>query len=263
MEQLIARDKEVLIKNIKEYVNIIKKEFKDYVQIPDNIVYNEIVHIEETGTISLFIRDGEFYFPIAAYKTLETFKGYANFGSDKNHKIYTEETLLINDNDFLSYISHLILIGATPLEYFQEILLHETMHFCGSNGSTALMEGLNEYLTRIVALKYNLKTNGCGYPKEIKIILELEELFGTETLIKLAFSKSQKDICQIFGTSEAINFFLSLDSIMNKEFYEKYYKFKYPGPNGPFEKAKRYGEIDYSNAMGLIEEYKTKNSIKR
>ena len=263
MKEIITRDKQILIKQIKEYINIIRNEYNDYVQVTENIDLDKIVHIKDVGTISLFIRNGEFYFPIEAYKVFEELKKDSKFGTNRNHQTYNNETLLINNNNFLDYIEHLILIGATPLDYFQEITLHETMHFCGSNGGSALMEGLNEYLTRLVALKYNLKTNGCGYPKEIKIIQELVNLFGIDIMTKLAFSKTKSETLEIFKDEEKANLIIELNALMDEEFYGKYYKFKYPGLNGPFEKAKRYEEIDYSNAMKLIEEYKTKNSVKR
>ena len=101
MQQLIMNDKEILIQKIKEYINIIQKEFKDYVKIPNNIDYDKIVHIAETGTISLFIRNGEFYFPIDAYRTLDSLKKHHKFGTDKKHKTYNRETLIVNDNNFL------------------------------------------------------------------------------------------------------------------------------------------------------------------
>lgn len=259
-EKQIEKDKKILIKDIKKYINIIKEEYKDIIEIPNSIIdkLEDKVHIKETGTISLYISDNEFYFPIEAYHVLNSYKNNPIFGSNKKHKTYTKDTLLENNNTFYTYIEHLILIGATPLQYFKEVLLHETMHFCGSNGANSLMEGLNEYLTRKLALKYNLKTNGCGYPKEIKIIIELEKIFGEETLKQIAFSNSSKEIEQILNNinPKATNFFFELTNIMEEEFYNKYYKFKFPGLNGPLEKAKKYNDINYDKAYELINKFK-------
>jgi len=256
----IEKDKKILITDIKKYINIIKKEYKNIIQISNNIIDNleDKIHIKETGTISLYILNNEFYFPIDAYKVLNSYKSNPIFGSNKKHKTYDKKTLLKNDNTFYTYIEHLILIGATPLQYFREILLHETMHFCGSNGANALMEGLNEYLTRKLALKYNLKTNGCGYPKEIKIIIELKKLFGEETLKQIAFSKSNKEIKLILDkiNPKANKFFFELSKLMEEEFYNKYYKYKFPGLNGPIEKAKKYNDINYDNIYKFINNFK-------
>jgi len=259
----INSDKQKLINKIKKYIYIIKTEYPTLVSIPDTSDYNKIVHIENTKTISLFVSNNNFYFPLDAYYVLESLKKNPLYKSNPYHKTYDENNLMINDNTFLTYIEHLVIKGCTPLEYFNEILLHEVMHFCGSNGADALMEGLNEYLTRSIALKYNLKTNGCAYYKEVKIINELALIFKEETLKKISFSKSEDEIVDILNEEnyEAINFFFTLRKIMNNEFYEKYYQFKFPGLNGPFEKAKKYNEINYEKAYELIEHYK--NSIEQ
>ena len=254
MQKLIENDKQELINDIKKYIDIIEKEYGKYTLIQKNLNFNNIVHIEDTNTISLFIRNNEFYFPLSAYFVLNSFKKIKEYRSIPNHKTYTKETLIINDNTFYNYIEHLILKGATPIEYFKEILLHETMHYCGANGSSALMEGLNEYFTRKLALKHNLLTNGCGYPKEIKIVLKLIEILGEEKLLKMLFSKSKEDIKNILSEKE-FNFFNNLNDIMEEEFYNKYYKFDFPGLNGPFEKAKKYNDINYEKAHHYIEKF--------
>ncbi len=252
--EVIEKDKQELITDIKKYIKIIEKEYGKYANIEKNIDFKSIVHIEETNTISLFIRNNEFYFPLLAYDVLNNFKNFKEFGSIPNHKTYNKDSLITNDNTFYDYIEHLILKGSTPLEYFKEILLHETMHYCGANGSSALMEGLNEYFTRKLALKYNLLTNGCGYPKEIKIVLKLIEIFGEEKLLKILFSSSNEDIKNILSETE-YDFFKNLNNIMEEEFYNKYYKYDFPGLNGPFEKAKKYKDINYEQAYHYIEEF--------
>ena len=253
----LEKDRQELIKIIKKHIKIIEQEYGYLINLNHNQDLNSTVHIEETNTISLFVRNNEFYFPLSAYSVLDNFKSLKEFGSDPNHRTYDKETLINNDNTFYDYIEHLILKGTTPLEYFKEIILHETMHYCGANGSSALMEGLNEYFTRKIALKYDLITNGCGYPKEIKIVLKLIELFGEEKLLKILFSTSFKDIKDILSKKE-YEFFINLNNIMEEEFYNKYYKYDFPGLNGPFEKAKKYNDINYEKAYHYIEEYYSK-----
>lgn len=257
MQKIIERDKKILIKDIEKYIEIIKKEYKNLVEIPQIKDFDQIVHIKETNTISLFVRNKEFYFPLSAYQIIENLSQLPLYGTNRNHKTYNENNIIENNNTFYDYIEHLIIKGVTPLEYFQEILLHETMHFCGANGSSALMEGLNEYFTRKLALKYNLLTNGCGYPKEIKIVKQLESIFGEEVLLKILFSKTKADIIKILNkvNSKTTDFFFNLNELMEKEFYNKYYKFNFPGINGPFEKAKKYNDINYDKSYELIKDY--------
>ena len=144
-----------LICEIEKLVEIIKKEYPNLVDIPHNYDLRERVHIEETGTISLFVRNKNFYFPLDAFKVLKAFKKIPGFGMMKNHKTCTEENMIINNNTYITYIKHAFLKGLTPEEYFKEILLHETLHFCGSGGGSALREGINELKTRQLAKKYN------------------------------------------------------------------------------------------------------------
>jgi len=254
MNKILEKDKQELINDIKYYIKIIEQEYGEFTNISKTINFHSIVHIEETNTISLFVRNNEFYFPLSAYLILDNLKKIKEYKSNPNHKTYTKKNLIVNNNTFYDYINHLIIKGATPLEYFKEILLHETMHFCGANGRSALMEGLNEYFTRKLALKYDLITNGCGYPKEIKIVLKLVDYFGEKKLLKILFSNLDNEIRDIL-TEPHYNFLTNLNSIMEKEFYNKYYKFQFPGENGPLEKAKKYNDIDYTIAEIYINEY--------
>lgn len=181
--------KDNLVSEIDKLIKVIRTEYSDLVNVPDNIDLNERVHIEDTGTISLFVRGNHFYFPVDAFKVLNAFKKIPGFGSNKNHVTCTKDNMIINDNTYLTYIKHVFLKGLSPIEYFKEILLHETMHFCGSGGGTAIREGINELKTRQLAYKYDLLTSSCGYPKETKIAYELEQIFGEDIINKISFSK--------------------------------------------------------------------------
>ena len=254
----IDNTKKELIKEIDKLVKIIKTEYPDLVDIPENYDLNEIVHIENTGTISLFVSKKNFYFPTDAFKILDIFKKIPGFGSVKNHKTYTEDNIIINDNTYMTYIKHVFLKGVTPVEYFKEILLHETLHFCGSGGGSAIREGINELKTRQLAQKYGLITSACGYPKETKIAYELEQIFGEETLNKIAFSNNYEKLKKILDSvsPNAMSFFQKLDTAMEKEFYNKYMKYDFPGLTGPLKKTKKYNSIDYTSAYEIIDDYK-------
>lgn len=71
MEKEIEKIKNNLIPTIKSYIEIIKEEYKNLTNIPGNIDLEKYVHIEDTGTISLFVYNEHFYFPTDAFKVLE------------------------------------------------------------------------------------------------------------------------------------------------------------------------------------------------
>ena len=252
--------KKILIKEIEELIKIIKYEYPNLIDIPINCDLNERVHIENTGTISLFVKDKNFYFPLDAFRVLDVFRKIPGFGMLKDHKTYSEENIILNNNTFATYIKHVFLKGLTPLEYYKEILLHEVLHFCGSGGSSAIMEGINELKTRQLAKKYNLLISSCGYPKETGIAYQLEEIFGEDIINRIAFSKNDRERKEILDTvsTDATEFFFKLEELMEKEFYNKYMKYNFPGITGPFNKTKKYNSIDYTEVYVFMDNYKKK-----
>ena len=254
-----------LISEIEKLVKIIRNEYPNLVNISTNYDLEKIVHIEETGTISLFVIDKNFYFPLDAFKVLEALRRIPGFGTVKNHKTCNQNDMIINDNTYITYMKHVFLKGLTPEEYFKEILLHETLHFCGSGGGTAIREGINELKTRQLAKKYNLLTSSCGYPKETKIAYEMEQIFGEDIVNKIAFSKNNQEIKEILDSisPEATSFYFSLEATMEKEFYNKYMKYDFPGLTGPLKKTQKYNSIDYTKAYELIDEYKSLQMSRR
>ena len=151
-------------------------------------------------------------------------------------------------------------------EYFEDLLLHEIMHFCGSGGSTALMEGINELLTRKIALENNFKTSGCGYPKEVRIAYTLQEILGEDIINQIAFINNELDILNYLEDTigkEASDLYLDISGIMNNEFQEKYYKDMntYNGLEGIKKKIENYQTIDYTKAYELIEEYNKNKKV--
>lgn len=128
-----------------------------YQRIEKNLLsindYEECIKIADTGTISLLCGENKILFPMLAFSLLENMKKSEKYGSNANHKCYTSETLIKNENTFHDYINHAIVVGLTPEQYFQESLLHETIHFCGSGGRDPLREGLTELKTRELAKK--------------------------------------------------------------------------------------------------------------
>ena len=118
---------------LEEYNSYIPEKRKKYLQIQSD--YTKFIEIVDTKTISLFCRDNKIYFPILAFQAIEFLKNNPNYGINPNHKCYDHQTLIRNKNTFRDYIEHVIIAGITAEKYFEESLLHETMHFCGSSES--------------------------------------------------------------------------------------------------------------------------------
>ena len=190
------------------------------------------------------------------------------FGINKNHKSYDESNLIINSNTFMSYILHVFISGTTTKEYFEDLLLHETMHFCGSGGATALKEGINELLTRKISLKRNFRTSGCGYPKEVAIAYQLQQIFGENIINQIAFINNEYDILMYLESvlgKESADLYKEISMSMEYEFQDKYYKDmdNYNGLAGLFKKVNNYKKINYNNVYILINEYMDTNENKK
>ena len=257
------KDKEEIAKQIKKYVDVILTEYQDNISdevknyLSEITNYSSIINIEDTNTISLFVKDGEVYLPLSAYKVIEAMKKIPGFGVNKNHITHQEDDIIINNNTFIDYIKHVFIKGLTPLEYFLEILLHETMHLCGADGFMGLKEGFTELKTRQLASKYNLKTSACGYPKEVKIASLLESILGKDVCDKLTFMKNEGMIFNMIlnevGEAEA---YLYLDVLMQVEKKFKTYMEKdFPGITGPIKKAFEYAKLNYSEVKILFDNY--------
>lgn len=264
MVQNIDSDRKLISIILKQYIECILKEYQDIIPMDiktylENIInYEEIVNIENTGTISLFVHDGKLYLPLDAYKVLNIMSNIPGFGINKKHQTYNSQSMIINDNTYLTFVKHVFLKGLSPLQYFKEILLHETMHLCGSGGYYALDEGFNELKTRQVASKYQLETSCCGYPKETKIAYELEQLFGKDIGDKLIFASNLEEKLRILNLEvsiEASNLYRQVFFEMQRQF-EPYMNKKYPGMIGIKNKCDEYAKIDYSKVYLLINNYK-------
>jgi len=268
--ETIEKDKNRISSLFKQYVDIILNEYQN--DIPNEIKnklkginnFEDLIDISETETISLFATpdDSMIHLPLQAYSVIKALATYEEYGTDKNHNTHTEETMIVNDNTFRDFVRHVIIKGETPAEYFEEILLHETMHVCGSKGKDAISEGFTELKTRELALKYNLNTSCCGYPKELKIAYELQELFGKDIWDKLTF-KSYGERIEILSNDisyDAAKLYADIYKIMEEQF-EPYINKKYPGINGIIDKCNTYDEINYQEVYRLINDYKLNHNL--
>ena len=268
-----SEDISYLSNYLKKYVNIINQEYGSYIPITRKIEldridnYEDEIEIENTGTITLYYygSDKKIHLPELAYSVIDEFKKNELYGIEPNHSPSNGKDLIDNDNTFEDYIEHAIKAGISPRKYFEESLLHESMHFCGSSGSDPISEGLTELRTRELAKKYGLLTSGCGYPKEVKLVRKIEEVFGRDVCYKILFEKGRRNKKEIIreelGEKEA-NLFDDIYFCANRTFRD-YINKPYNGLDGPMKKAQTYSNIDYSEAYSLIENYKkeTENSV--
>lgn len=260
-----------LTNEVTEYINAIKEEYgkfipKERLEYLNNIKdYSEIIRIHDYGNINGYANDFSINMPLCADKVLQTFEKIPGYGINKNHSTYNKDTLINNNNTFATYIQHVFISGTNTEKYYEDLLLHETMHFCGSGGATALKEGINELLTRKLALKKNFITNGCGYPKEVDIAYQLQNILGEDVINQIAFINSNKEIYfyleNTLGT-DAANLYMNVSDIMEREFYLKYYKDmdNYNGLIGIYKKIKNYTKTDYSGIYKLIANYQQNNN---
>lgn len=247
----------------QEYGKFIPKERLSYL---GNINYDEIIQIYDYGNINGLANPKHILLPLNAEKALEKIKTLPGYGSNPSHQTYDQVTAIINDNTFETYVNHAIVTGMTLEQYFEDLLLHETMHFCGSDGGNALKEGINEYLTRKLALKKGFHTNGCAYPKEVKIAHTLESILGEEVITQIAFIKPYDKVLSYLETTlgkDASELYQNVTHAMDEEFYNRYYRHMnhFDGLEGIQEKVTNYKQIDYSKVEQIIEQYKkTKSS---
>lgn len=264
--------KKDLAEKLSVYIPAILKRFGEYMdentksKLQNLKEYENIIAFDDSGNVTAHASESRITMPYGAIKALDFMKSLPNSGSDKNHKTYTEETLIENDNTFEDYINHLLLTQADISTYFNELLLHETLHYCGSGGNNsfgagAFREGLNEYLTRLVAKENGFITNGCGYPKEIKVVLEMEKVLGTKALTQISFLKDLEEINAYLKNAVGIDktrLFNKVVFTMEQEFQNKYISKSndFVGFEGAIKKTKTYRDIDYSKTFSLIEDYK-------
>lgn len=269
-EQIDDIHKRLTLKVIK-YIKAITQEYgkfipKERLTYLGNINYDEIIQIYDYGNINGLANSKHILLPLNAEKALEKIKTLPGYGSDPNHQTYNQTTAIINDNTFETYVNHAIVTGMTLEQYFEDLLLHETMHFCGSDGGNALKEGINEYLTRKLAFKKGFHTNGCAYPKEVKIAHILETILGEEAITQIAFIKPYNKVLSYLETTlgkDASELYQNVTQTMDEEFHNRYYRHinHFDGLEGIQEKIANYKQIDYSKVKQIIEQYqKTKSN---
>lgn len=262
----ISRVKNNLANNLKQYVSAITEKYSRYIpqerlnylkSIDD---FGSVINIYDYGSVNAYATDYEISMPLCADRLLNMASKVIGYGINKNHKTYNADNIITNNNTFVNYIYHVFVSGTNTEGYFDDMLLHETMHFCGSGGATALKEGINELLTRKVALENGFRTNGCGYPKEVQVAYRLQNLFGEEIFDQIAFINSEEEIYKYLNDAvgkDGAELYSKVSQIMEKEFDEKYYSKmdSYNGITGIISKTVNYKKIDYTKIYKLLDYY--------
>lgn len=262
----IERTRSILADDMKKYVEIILKEYgsfipeqhKEYLKSISD--YSSRIMVQDTGTISMFANDKGVVMPKGAYKIFKYLKMIPGFGINKNHKSYKEGEV-VNDNTYFDYIKHVFVSGMSVDEFFRDTLLHETMHFCGSDGGNAMREGFTELKTREVAEKYGLKASRCGYPKEVDVVSRFQCIVGEEIGNKIAFARDDREIYTILQENcgeDIAKVYFEISALMDKELHTKYEHSKFGGILGPIKKAMAYSKIDYSEIYQKLKSFEYK-----
>jgi len=269
MKNKLDNIRTVLATDMKRYVEVILKEYGNYIPEAKKEALNGIddysnqIKIQDTGTISMFADGLDVIMPKAAEKIFKYLKMIPGFGLNKEHKAYKDGEI-VNENTYYDYIKHVFVSGMSLEEFFRDTLLHETMHVCGSDGGEAIREGLTELKTRELAEKYGLKASRSGYPKEVDIVSKFQEIVGKDIANQITFAGSNRDIHRILqekcGPSVAMLYF-EISHLMDEELSKKYDHSKFSGILGPLKKAKAYSSIDYSKVYEKIEDFERKRTV--
>jgi len=267
MEQIdMDRIQNNLSIHLKDYINAIIEKYGVYMS-PERLYYlsqisdyRSIVRIYDYGSFNGYGSENGIDMPLCADRLLKIASKIPGFGINKKHQSYNPTSLIVNNNTFINYILHVFVSGTNTEGYYDDLLLHETMHFCGSGGSTALKEGINELLTRKLALEKGFRTNGCGYPKEVRVAYYLQQIFGEDIIDQIAFLNSEEQILGFLNNTlgtDAMYLYYNISQMMEKEFNEKYYSNMetYNGLTGIIRKTLDYRKIDYSNIYELMKSY--------
>lgn len=254
MDRDIATIKELLVL----YIKVIVKEYGDYIEKKPLATAiknpNSLVSFDDSDSISFFVKNRKLFLPKIAYEIFPLLTQDSRYGKKKDNKKSKDDYLNTNTT-YDQYIDYLIEIGATPIDFFKENLLHEAMHICGNIGGSPLEEGITELKTRELAMKYGIKISGYAYPKEVEVVKKIQDIFGKEVMDELAFiplNERTNYLKESIG-SDAADLYKKVSRDMelsSKNYYNKIAKIR-----NPYDKAFAYSMINYASTHEIINEY--------
>ena len=257
MNEDLNKIKDLLLK----YVELIKNEYPESKaeRVESDLEDGkEIVRFNDKNTLSFLCVNGQLLLPKVAYDLFPILRQNELYGTNKNNRRDVSQ-YLDTDTTYFDYINHLLVAGLSEYDYFEESLLHETMHLCGSGGGIPLEEGINDLKTRELAQKQGIKIAGYAYSKEVEIAKQLQDILGKDIMDELTFTPSSKRFNYLYEKlgEEKANLYKNVSRKMIEE-SSNFFKTAYKTDN-PFEKAKLYDEIDYSGTYTIIDNYKQTN----
>lgn len=258
MNQDLLKTKELLLKYIKVIIENYSKSDRE--RLLDIIDYDsQIIKFNPTDTITFVVQDGILLLPKNAYKVFPILKQHENYCIKPNNGRNVEDYLDTNTT-YMEYINHIIESGMSEYDYFEESLLHEAMHICGSIGGTPLEEGINELKTRELAKKNNIKIAAYGYSKEVEIAKRLQQIVGKELMDELTFvpKEKRKEFLSTKTSNRVAELYESLSDRMIEESRDYYNSVLLV--SDPFEKAKLYEGINYTKSYQVLDNYIYENS---
>ena len=241
------------------FVDLISDYYKKYVEqdriraLKNN---GQIVFLSDEDTVSFKCISSKIYVPKKAYSIFVELKKSPKYGVNLNNFIKGKDYLNTNTTYF-DYINHVIECGLDVYDYFEESLLHETMHLCGSDGGHPFKEGINELKTRELAQKYNIKIAAMGYSKEVELAKKFQDIVGKDVMDELTFnSYNFKGACLLLEKRCGVNIVNLYKNVLDMSDNECGLVLKNAVNSGdPYEKAKIYSEIEYIETNKLLDNY--------
>lgn len=262
----VIEDKEYLDCRIKEFIKIVLEEFNDKItesqkQYILSLLQKESNIIMHDESINCFYREGKIYYPLQYYTIIDDIKNNDNrYGLRRGKVFVSDESKVMNDNNYANFFEYAILAGLTPREVFEMFTLHETMHLCGATGYEPLSEAFTELKARELSLKYGINAACCSYSDEVKIALKLQKIFGKEVCDALIFvpNKYKADYLSEYLNSECGNLYRQINNELNLQLlaYQNQ-RYESSGIKGIKEALTRYNNKDYANVYKLLDDFKS------
>lgn len=251
VEHIMNNDLKVVSEKLKVYIKLILNEYGTYMsdEIKERLANNQVdlVRFGDSQTISFVVSNGILNLPRCAYAIFAQLEKNPNYGI--RTKVYDVAKYMDTNTTYIGYINEVIECGLSPLDYFLESLLHETMHICGSTGGNPLDEGINEMVTRRLAQKYNLSIAAMGYPKEVEVARTLEKVIGEELIGWLTFIPEQekKQFISVQLGEDIAKMYERIKKMMDEKTNSELLM-----TSDPFTKATIYDQISYREELALL-----------
>ncbi len=262
----ISSDISYLEGKIKNFVKIILKEFGDKFSLEhrkylNRLLENEHNAVMQSKSINCYCFNGKIFYPLDYYNIVNQLKSSdKRFGTEPGKIFVNDENKIVNDNNYFTFFQYAIVAGLTPREIFKAFTLHETMHLCGAAGYELLSEAFTELKTRELALKYGVDAACCNYSDEVKIAMELQEIFGKDLCDCLTFVPNDMKVSFLKRVSK-LEFATLYERINNELNFQmiKYQKERngVTGLNGIEKVLLLYSKKDYSKVYKLLDNFKS------